>query len=56
MFVSVGTLKNDMNEMRKILSQYEIEIVSRPNYGMKIIGKEFQIRYAIAQFLLNNQH
>lgn len=55
-FVSVGTLKNDMNEMRKILSQYEIEIVSRPNYGMKIIGKEFQIRYAIAQFLLNNQH
>ncbi|WP_241960680.1 helix-turn-helix domain-containing protein [Mammaliicoccus vitulinus] len=48
MFVSVGTLKNDMNEMRKILSQYEIEIVSRPNYGMKIIGKEFQIRYAIA--------
>lgn len=56
MFVSVGTLKNDLNEMRKILSQYEIEIVSRPNYGMKIIGKEFQIRYAIAQFLLNNQH
>lgn len=56
MFVSVGTLKNDLNEMRKILSQYEIEIVSRPNYGMKIIGKEFQIRYAIAKFLLNNQH
>lgn len=56
MFVSVGTLKNDMNEIRKILSQYEIEVVSRPNYGMKIIGKEFQIRYAIAQFLLNNQH
>lgn len=56
MYVSVGTLKNDMNEIRKILSQYEIEVVSRPNYGMKIIGKEFQIRYAIAQFLLNHQH
>lgn len=55
MFVSTGTLKNDMNEIRQILNKYEIEIVSRPNYGMKIIGKEFQIRYAIAEFLLNNQ-
>lgn len=56
LFVSVGTLKNDMIEMKRILARYEIEVVSRPNYGMKLIGKEFQIRYAIAEFLLNNQH
>lgn len=56
LFVSVGTLKNDMIEMKRILARYEIEVVSRPNYGMKLIGKEFQIRYSIAEFLLNNQH
>ncbi|CPQ90652.1 Probable licABCH operon regulator [Staphylococcus aureus] len=54
LFVSVGTLKNDMIEMKRVLARYEIEVVSRPNYGMKLIGKEFQIRYAIAEFLLNN--
>src|SRR5699024_11116567 len=55
MFVSTGTHKNDMNDNMQRLNKYEIENVRRPKYCNKIIGKEFQIRYSIEEFVLNNQ-
>lgn len=53
MYVSRSTIQNDLNEVRKILSKYEIELESRPNYGMKVKGRELQLRFCIAEYLFD---
>lgn len=53
MYVSRSTIQNDLNDVRKILSKYEIELESRPNYGMKVKGRELQLRFCIAEYLFD---
>lgn len=53
MYVSKSTIQNDLIEVRKILSKYDIELESRPNYGMKVQGEELQLRFCIAEYLFD---
>ena len=44
LYISKSTLNNDMKKAESILYEYNIEILRKPYYGMKIIGSEVDIR------------
>ncbi len=50
-FVSKTVLSNDIKKLRKILEDYHLKLISRPNYGTKVEGNEFDIRLCIASRL-----
>lgn len=43
MFISVSSVKNDLKEVKEILSKYNINIVSKHKYGIGIEGSEDQV-------------
>ena len=45
--VSESQINKDLPYIRKILESYDLELVSRPYYGMKVEGSEKNIRLAI---------
>lgn len=49
-FVSRSTLNVDLKQVRKALQKYRIELESKPYYGMRITGAEFDIRACIAKY------
>lgn len=51
---SKSTIIRDLKKVKHWLSLKEITLVSKPNYGLKIEGKEAAIRSAFAQLLLNS--
>ena len=51
MFISLSTLKNSLKEVEKMLSKYNLKIVSYKTKGIIVYGDELQIRYCISQYL-----
>lgn len=43
MFISVSSVKNDLKEVKEILSKYNISIVSKHKYGLGVSGEEREI-------------
>lgn len=56
MYISRSTIQNDMRFVREYLSKFNLDFDARPNYGLKIIGIERDIRNAIASIIykMNN--
>jgi lichenan operon transcriptional antiterminator len=50
LFVSRSTLTNDLKDVRERLQYYHLDIENKPNYGMKIIGEEFNKRACISKY------
>ncbi|MFR1138081.1 MAG: BglG family transcription antiterminator, partial [Anaerococcus vaginalis] len=50
LYISKSQLNMDLKILKEKLSAYRLKIVSKPHYGMKIIGSEINIR----KFLANN--
>lgn len=46
-YVSLSQINKDIKKVRKLLKAYNIELISKPYYGMKINGREKDIRLAI---------
>lgn len=53
LFVSKSTIQNDLIEVKNDLSNYNLNFDYKPNHGMKIVGKEFDIRKAISDLIYN---
>lgn len=49
-YVSRSTLNADIREVKERLSYFHLQLVSRAGYGLKISGKEKDIRSCIAQY------
>ena len=47
--VSRSTLQVSLKQVEQILSEYQITIDRRPNYGIKAVGEEFDIRRCIGE-------
>lgn len=48
LFLSPGSVSQDLKMVREILSQYNLEIVQKPKYGIKIKGSEKDRRLCIS--------
>lgn len=46
-YVSLSLINKDIKKVRKLLKDYNIELISKPYYGMKIKGNEKDIRLSI---------
>lgn len=53
LYISKSSLSQDLKEVRHLLREYHLELVQRPNYGIKVEGKEFDLRLCIANTTIN---
>lgn len=54
MYISKGTLQNDLIEVRKQLNRFDIELIAKPGYGLKQQGNNFNRYHAVAEYFFNN--
>lgn len=51
LFISRTTLTQDLRHVRSILQAYHLSLSQKPNYGMKVVGREEHIRMALVDYL-----
>lgn len=52
LYISKNTLASDIKKVESYLEQYKVYILRRPNYGIKVMGAEFDIRLCIANYVI----
>lgn len=53
LFISKTTILNDIKKIKSILSKYNLNLISKPYYGIKINGNELSIRKCISENIIN---
>ena len=48
LYISRRALSEDLKKVKQILRDYDLELESRPNYGIRIIGEEKKLRSCLA--------
>lgn len=48
LFISKSSISQDLKEVRARLQEYNLVLANRPNYGIKVEGREFDLRLCIA--------
>ncbi|WFT73967.1 BglG family transcription antiterminator [Halobacillus naozhouensis] len=51
MHISKSTIQNDLKHVKQILKKYEIVLDKRPNYGLKVKGSEFKLRFCMSEYV-----
>nr|WP_263325113.1 BglG family transcription antiterminator [Neobacillus sp. Marseille-Q6967] len=54
LFISRSTIQNDLRDVKDIFSKYGIKLDKRPNFGLKVMGEEFQLRLCMAEHIFKN--
>ena len=50
LYISKRTLTADLKEVEQFLNKFNIRIIRKPNYGIRLQGREFDARLCIASF------
>ena len=50
LYISKRTLTEDLKEVEQFLKKFNIRVIRKPNYGIRLEGKEFDTRLCIASF------
>ncbi len=53
LYISRSTLTADLKEVREIFKDYNLELTSRPNYGILLVGEEIAKRLCIAEYFFH---
>ena len=53
LYVSKYTISGDLHQVEEELAKYHLSILRRPNYGIRITGREIDIRNCTAHVLAN---
>lgn len=53
LFIGKSTISQDLKEVRERLQEYNLTLTNRPNYGIKVEGREFDLRLCIANHTIN---
>lgn len=53
MYISRSTLTADFKEVREIFKDYNLELVSKPNYGIILVGDEISMRLCISEYFFH---
>jgi lichenan operon transcriptional antiterminator len=51
LFISSKTLNTELKKIKYILTQYNLALIHKPGYGMKVAGMEFDVRRCIQDYL-----
>jgi len=54
-YVSLSTLNQDIKEVKRILGRYNLEMTSRPHYGICVKGTEQNKRLCISEYIFYNE-
>lgn len=54
MYLSKTTLSHYLKNIENVLDRYRLSIERRPNYGIKIVGEEFDIRRLISDYYIKH--
>ncbi|MEG0661615.1 MAG: BglG family transcription antiterminator [Anaerorhabdus sp.] len=47
LYISKSSISQDLKEVRKLLEEYNLKLIQKPSYGIKVEGKEFDFRLCI---------
>ena len=53
LFVSASVLSQNLKGIRKSLSKYDLKLVQKPHYGMRVEGREFNKRLCLAAIYIS---
>ncbi len=53
LYVSKYTISGDLHQVESLLAEYRLSILRRPNYGIRVTGREIDIRNCTAHVLAN---
>ena len=56
MYVSNSTMASTIKSVKEYLKEFRIDLQSKPNYGIRINGSEFDIRQCMVKCLKNYRH
>ncbi|WNB92609.1 BglG family transcription antiterminator [Bacillus sp. NEB1478] len=51
LYVSKSTVDNDLKQVEKLLSEFNVSLFKKPNYGIKLVGNEMNIRFCLSACL-----
>lgn len=52
LFISRNTLTGDLKKAEEMLNKYDVRLVRRPHYGIRVVGSEFDKRLSISNYLI----
>ncbi|NBJ69552.1 MULTISPECIES: BglG family transcription antiterminator [Clostridia] len=55
LYISKSTLQNDLIGVKKILTKFNLKLISKPYHGVKIIGEEMSVRFCLSEYLFNRE-
>ncbi|MDD4371153.1 MAG: BglG family transcription antiterminator [Anaerostipes sp.] len=55
LYISTSTLNKDMRVVEKQLHKYGLKVSNTKRYGLRVVGEEAKIRYAISEYIFNNK-
>ncbi|RFA32032.1 hypothetical protein CAI16_19190 [Virgibacillus dokdonensis] len=55
LYISKSTLHKDLTEVKRIFNLFNLELVSKPYYGVKVKGNEMNVRFCLAEYLFNRK-
>lgn len=53
LFISPSVLSQNLKEVRKSLKKYDLKLIQKPHYGMKVEGREFNKRLCLSQIYIS---
>ena len=54
LFISRGSVQNDLQDVRQQLSRFNLSIITKPSFGIKVDGHERDFRNALVEFKYSN--
>jgi lichenan operon transcriptional antiterminator len=54
LFISSSGLSQNLKAVRKLLLKYDLRLVQRPHYGMRVEGREFNKRLCLGQIYISH--
>lgn len=55
LYISKTSLSQDLRQVREQLDEYNLTLTSKPNYGIKVEGSEFNLRLCMANYAIDNE-
>jgi len=56
LYVSKSTIDNDVKQIEALLKRYNLCLLKKPNYGIKLMGAEIDLRFCLSECFTSKQN